>query len=104
MPENVTCPLRATRDRIIVRALGASERTTDPGTKLVLPGGADSFERGRVVAVGPGRVTLDGSVIGVAVVVGETVVYDKASGKMVRAGGVNYTVLPEEAIVAVEGY
>jgi len=54
---------------------------------------------GTVVAVGPGRLTDDGTRVSMEVAVGDTVVYSKYVGTEYREGDTEYLVVREDDIL-----
>ena len=54
---------------------------------------------GKVVAVGPGRLTDEGTRVPMEVAVGDTVVYSKYSGTEYKEGEIEYLVVREEDIL-----
>ena len=92
--------IRPLDDRVVIEILEAEE-TTSGG--IVLPDTAkEKPQRGRVVAVGPGKLLDDGSRAEVSVVVGDLVLFGKYSGSEVRIGEVEYTIMKESDILAKE--
>ncbi len=92
--------IRPLDDRVVIEILEAEE-TTSGG--IVLPDTAkEKPQRGKVVAVGPGKLLDDGSRAEVSVVVGDLVLFGKYSGSEVRIGEVEYTIMKESDILAKE--
>ena len=56
-------------------------------------------QEGKIVAVGPGRVTDDGNRVAMDVKIGDTVVYSKYAGTEYREGDTDYLVLREDDIL-----
>ena len=56
-------------------------------------------QEGKVVAVGPGRITDEGKRIPLEVTVGDTVIYGKYSGTEYQLGDTEYIVLREDDIL-----
>ncbi len=80
----------------------APEETTQSG--IVLPGAvqlAGATEQGKVVAVGPGRVTPEGEHIAMQVKVGDKVIFSRYSPTKIKAGDKEYLVVREETIMAI---
>lgn len=91
--------IKPLEDRIIIQQVEA-EQTTASG--LVIPDSAkEKPQEGKVVAVGPGRVSDTGTRIPVDVAVGDIVIYSKFGGTEVKAGGEDYLVLSSRDILAV---
>ena len=84
-------------DRVIISALGAEEVTA---SGIVLPDTAqEKPQRGKVVAVGPGRY-VDGTRQPLDVVVGDEVLYSKYGGTELNVDGEDLLVLIENDILA----
>ena len=84
-------------DRVIISALGAEEVTA---SGIVLPDTAqEKPQRGKVVAVGPGRY-VDGIRQPLDVVVGDEVLYSKYGGTELNVDGEDLLVLNEHDILA----
>lgn len=91
--------IKPLEDRIIIQQVEA-EQTTASG--LVIPDSAkEKPQEGKVVAVGPGRVSDNGTRIPVDVAVGDTVIYSKFGGTEVKVGVEDYLVLSSRDILAV---
>lgn len=87
-------------DRIVVEPETA-EQTTKSG--IVLPDTAqEKPQAGKVVAVGPGRVTDEGKRIDMDVKVNDIVIYAKYGGTEIKLGGKEYLILSERDILAVQ--
>ena len=56
-------------------------------------------QEGKVVAVGPGKLSDDGKRIPMEVAVGDTVVYSKYGGTEYSEGGTDYVILREDDIL-----
>jgi chaperonin GroES len=85
-------------DRVVVEALAAEDKTKGG---IVLPEAAkEKPQQGRVVAVGPGRLSKDGERIPPNVKKGDTVVYGKYSGTDVKVEGTEYKIMRESEILA----
>ena len=91
--------IKPLEDRIVVQPLEA-EQTTASG--LVIPDTAkEKPQEGKVVAVGPGRVTDNGTRVPVDVAEGDVVLYSKYGGTEVKAGGDEYLVLSARDVLAI---
>lgn len=90
--------LRPLDDRVVVEPLEA-EQVTAGG--IVLPDSAkEKPQRGKVVAVGPGKLLDSGDRGKLSVVVGDQVIYGKYGGSEVEVDGVEYKILRENDILA----
>ena len=90
--------IRPLDDRVVVLPLEAEE-TTAGG--IVLPDSAkEKPQRGKVVAVGPGKL-LDSGVRGaLSVTIGDEVIFGKYCGSEVEIDGVEYKILRESDVLA----
>ena len=90
--------LRPLDDRVVVQPLDAEE-TTAGG--IVLPDSArEKPQRGKVVAVGPGKMMDSGNRGALSVGVGDEVIFGKYGGNEVEVEGVDYKILRETDILA----
>lgn len=91
--------LKPLHDRIVVEA-AAKEEVTAGG--IILPDAAqEKPQRGKVLAVGPGKRLDSGQLAPVDVKVGETVLYGKYSGTEVTVGGEDFVILRAEDVLAI---
>ena len=89
--------LQPLADRVVVRSIEA-EQVTASG--IVLPDTAsEKPQRGKVLAVGPGRYE-DGKRIEPQVVKGDEVIYSKYGGTEVKVDGEDLLILRESDILA----
>ena len=59
-------------------------------------------QEGKVVAVGPGRLSDDGKRVPMDVGVGDTIVYSKYGGTEYKEGDVEYLVLREDDVLFIK--
>jgi chaperonin GroES len=86
-------------DRVVVEQNEAEERTAGG---ILLPDNAkEKPTRGKVLAVGPGKMLDSGNRGPLSVRVGDEVFYGKYSGTEVDIAGKKYTVLRESDILAI---
>lgn len=86
-------------DRILIKPLDA-ENTTKSG--IVIPDTAsEKSYQGKVVAVGTGKIADNGNIIALSVKEGDTVLYAKYSGQIVKTDGEELVILKEDDIVAI---
>ena len=91
--------LKPLHDRMVVRVLEAETKTA---SGLVIPdNAAEKPTRGTVLAVGTGRTLDNGSVLAMAVAVGDTVLFGKYAGQTVKVDGEELTILREDDVFAV---
>ena len=86
-------------DRIVVQVLDAETKTA---SGLIIPdNAAEKPTQGRVLAVGSGRRTEDGTVLAMSVSIGDTVLFGKFAGNPVKVDGKELTIMREEDVFAV---
>ena len=86
-------------DRVVVEPDEAEEVSSGG---IILPDTAqEKPQQGKVVAVGPGKVSDAGTLIESAVKKGDTVLYGKYSGTEVTIDGREYSIMRESDILAV---
>ncbi len=91
--------LKPLNDRVIVTPLSPEEKTAGG---VILPDTAkEKPNKGKVVAVGPGRQLDDGKRVATAVKVGDVVYYGKYSGTEVKVAGDEFKILREEDVLGV---
>ena len=85
-------------NRIVVEPSEENEQVTSGG--IYIPDTAkEKPQEGKVVAVGPGRLTDDGKRIPMEVAVGDSVVYSKYAGTEYKVGDIEYLVVREDDIL-----
>ncbi len=88
-------------DRVVVSPLEEEEQMRGG---LYIPDTAkEKPQSGKIVAVGPGKLSEEGVRIAPDVEVGQTVLYGKYSGTEVTVEGEEYLILRESDILAVLG-
>ncbi len=91
--------LKPLADRVIVQPVEESEPKSTGG--IIIPDTAkEKPQRGKVVAVGPGKVSDDGSIIKLSVKTGDKVLYSKYGGTEVTFDDVDYLIMSESDILA----
>jgi len=90
--------IRPLDDRVVVEPLEAEEKTAGG---ILLPDTAKQKpQKGKVVAVGPGKLKDNGERITLAVVVGDEVIYGKYAGNDVEVSGRDLKIMRESDILA----
>jgi chaperonin GroES len=88
-------------DRILILP---EEREATTRSGLVLPDTAkEKPQEGKVVAVGSGRVTDDGTTIALEIKEGNIVLYAKYAGTEVRLDDEDYLIISERDVLAIIG-
>jgi chaperonin GroES len=91
--------LKPLADRVIVKQ---SEAETKTASGIVLPDSAkEKPTKGKVVAVGPGRLDDNGKRMEIGLRVGDTVYYGKYSGTDVEVDGEKFVILRESDVLGV---
>ena len=86
-------------DYVLIEPL--MQETTLP-SGIVLPDTAkEKPQQGKVVAVGPGRVKDDGTLVALVVKVGDVVMYKKWGGTEIKVASKDMLLVREEDILAV---
>ena len=91
--------LKPLGDRVIVEVVEEEEQTV--GGIVLANNAKQKPQTGKVVAVGEGALTPEGTRLPMAVKVGDTVLYDKYAGSEVKYEGQDYLVLHEKDIMAI---
>jgi len=90
--------IRPLGDRVVIKKIQAEE-TTKSG--ILLTGAAkEKPQQAEVVAVGPGGI-VEGKEVKMEVKVGDKVLFSQYSGTEVKVDGEEYTILKQDAILAV---
>ena len=91
--------LRPLQDRVIVKQSEAEEKTK---SGILLPDAAkEKPTKGKVVAVGPGKLDDKGKPMEIGLRVGDTVYYGKYSGTDVEVNQEKFVILREQDILGV---
>ena len=87
-------------NRILVKRLEEDLQKTAGG--IIVPDTAkEKPQRGKVMAVGPGRMTEEGKRVDVEVKVGNEVLFGKWSGSEITVDGEEYLFMKDEDVLAV---
>ena len=86
-------------DRVVVQPVEAAEQKS--GSIIIPDTAKEKPMQGKIVAVGPGKVSDTGSKVDLEVKVGDTVLYGKYSGTEVTIDGQDYLIMRESDILAV---
>lgn len=88
-------------DRVLVKRIEEQEQTK--GGIIVPDTAKEKPQQGRIVEVGPGRMTEEGKRIPVGVKKGNKVLFGKYAGTEISVGDQEYLILREEDILAIMG-
>jgi chaperonin GroES len=90
--------IKPLEDRVVVEPLEAEEKTAGG---ILLPDTAkEKPQRGRVLAVGPGKLLDDGKRQAMAVAVGDEVLYGRYAGNEVEVHGKDLKIMRESDLLA----
>jgi chaperonin GroES len=90
--------IRPLDDRVVVEPLEAEEKSAGG---ILLPDTAKQKpQRGKVVAVGPGKTRENGTRVALTVAKGDEVIYGKYSGNDVEVDGRDLKIMRESDILA----
>ncbi len=96
--KEINIKIRPLDDRVVVEPLEAEEKT--PGGILLPDTAKQKPQRGRVLAVGPGKLRDSGERSVVAVVRGDEVLYGRYGGSDIEVEGREIKILRESDILA----
>jgi chaperonin GroES len=91
--------IRPLHDRVIIQRLEAE--TKSAGGIVIPDSAAEKPIRGKVVAVGKGKILENGEIRPLDVKVGDHILFGKYSGTEVKVDGEEYLVMREEDVMAV---
>ncbi|MGI9305258.1 MAG: co-chaperone GroES [Gammaproteobacteria bacterium] len=91
--------IRPLHDRVVVKRM--EEERTSPGGIVIPDNAAEKPVKGKVIAVGNGKITDGGDVRKLDVKVGDSILFGKYSGTEVKVEGDELLVMREDDIMAV---
>ena len=98
MATQVKVTFKPLGNRVVVEPLEGDEQVSAGG--IYIPDTAkEKPQEGKVVAIGPGRMTDDGKRIPMEIAVGDIVVYSKYGGSEYKERETEYLVLREDDIL-----
>ena len=86
-------------DRVLLTPLEAEEKTA--GGILIPDSAKEKQQRGKVVAVGKGRVSEDGKLTPLEVKVNDEVLFGRYSGSEIKIGANEYLIVKEDDILGI---
>ena len=91
--------VRPLGDRILVRRVEEVEKTRGG---IIIPDSAKERPlEGKVIAVGNGKRTDDGTLVSLAVKAGDTVLFGKYAGTEIKVDGVEHIIVREDEVLGV---
>ncbi len=91
--------IRPLHDRVIIKRL--EETRTSPGGIVIPDSATEKPIKGKVIAVGKGKILENGEVRPLDVKVGDHILFGKYSGTEVKVDGDDLLVMREEDVMAV---
>jgi len=91
--------LKPLADRVVVKPFEAEEKTH--GSIIIPDTAKEKPQKGKIVAVGPGKRAENGTVIPMEVKEGNIVLYGKYSGTEVTIDGEDYLIMRESDVLAI---
>jgi chaperonin GroES len=91
--------IRPLHDRVIIKR--TEEERTSPGGIVIPDTATEKPIKGKVIAVGKGRILEDGKVRPLDLKAGDKVLFGKYSGTEVKVDGEELLVMKEDDIMAV---
>jgi len=90
--------VRPLHDRVILQRI--EERKTSSGIIIPETASGEKPQRGKVIAVGPGKMEND-NIRKLEVKTGDEVLFGKYSGSEIKVDGIEYLVMREEDIIGI---
>jgi chaperonin GroES len=86
-------------DRILVERVGDEEKTK---SGIIIPDAArEKQQKGKIVAVGKGRVNEKGEILKLDVKEGDTILFEKYGGEDITIDSKEYVILKEEGVIGI---
>jgi chaperonin GroES len=92
--------VRPLHDRLIVQRV--QESAQHVGAIIVPDSAKEKPQQGKVLVVGPGNSNDDGKRLPLDVKAGDTILFGKYSGQEIKLDGVEYLIMKEEDVLAIE--
>jgi len=92
--------VRPLHDRILVKRLEASAQKA--GAIIIPDSAKEKPQHGTVIAAGHGKAKDDGKRVPLDVKAGDTILFGKYSGQEIKLDGVEYLIMKEEDVLAIE--
>jgi chaperonin GroES len=92
--------VRPLNDRLIVQRL--QESAQQAGAIIIPDSAKEKPQQGKVLAAGPGKPNEDGKRLPLDVKAGDIILFGKYSGQEIKLDGVEYLIMKEEDVLAIE--
>ena len=93
--------VRPLHDRLIVQRL--EESAQRPGAIIIPDSAKEKPQHGKVLAAGLGKCNKEGKRVPLDVKAGDTILFGKYSGQDIKLDGVEYLIMKEDDVLAIEG-
>lgn len=91
--------IRPLQDRLIVERSESEEKTA---SGIIIPDTAkDKPQKGKVVAIGKGKVREDGTVQPMDLKAGDSILFGRYAGTEVKVDGIEYLIMREDDVLGV---
>ena len=95
----MSCKLQPLHDLVIVQREEVEQKTAGG---IVLPElSVDKPQKGEVIAVGTGRLLVDGTLVPLSVKAGDKIIFNRNAGRTVKVDEEEYFFLFENEILAI---
>jgi len=91
--------LRPLHDRVLIKRI--EEQETVKGGIIIPDTAKEKSQEGEVVALGPGKMLENGSLVPLHVKEGDRILFGKYSGAEVRLADQDYLILREDEIIGI---
>lgn len=100
--QKISIGIKPLGDRVVIEALSEDERIKKTKFGIVLPDTADKnrVDRGRVVAVGSGKIDKNGTKVPLEIKVGQIVIFPEFSSEKIKVEEKEYYIVSEGNILA----
>ena len=94
-----TSKIQPLGDRVLVEPLEAEDKSSGG---IIIPDTAkEKQQRGKVVAIGKGRLSEDGKLTPLEVKVNDQVLFGRYSGSEIKIGATDYLIVKEDDILGI---
>ncbi len=93
--------IKPLNDRVVIEPLKEEKGKTKSGLYLPETANKERPEQGKVIAVGPGKLSEKGEHIKMGVKKGDTVLFTKYGPNEIKVDGKEYLIAREEDILAI---
>jgi len=86
-------------DRVVIEPL-EDETDQSPGGIYIPDTAKEKPQKGTVIAVGPGRISDEGTLVAMTIKAGQTIIYSKYAGTEYSENGTDYLIVRESDVLA----